>query len=252
MAIIDESTADIDALRARMTAAWSRPAIRDWDERARRPGTWPSTSTRPPSRSPQSEADVVAHRRVRPRRRPARQRPGHRPQPGPARRPGDTLLVRTSGLARGPDRPRRAAARASSRRAVGRGRLAGAPRSAWPRSPARRPTSAWSATRSAAASATWGASTASRRTRSPRSSSSPPTASSSAPTPTTNPDLFWALRGGGGNFGVVTAMEFRLVPVEELYAGALMFPFERLARGAAGLARLDRDDARQRHLDGRG
>jgi len=41
------------------------------------------------------------------------------------------------------------------------------------------------------------------------------------------PDLFWALRGGGGNFGVVTAIEFALYPVEELYAGALFFPVER-------------------------
>jgi FAD/FMN-containing dehydrogenase len=40
-------------------------------------------------------------------------------------------------------------------------------------------------------------------------------------------DLFWALRGGGGNFGVVTAMEFRLYPVEELYAGWLVWPWER-------------------------
>lgn len=40
-------------------------------------------------------------------------------------------------------------------------------------------------------------------------------------------DLFWALRGGGGNFGVVTAIEFAVHPVEELYAGALFFPFER-------------------------
>jgi FAD/FMN-containing dehydrogenase len=41
------------------------------------------------------------------------------------------------------------------------------------------------------------------------------------------PDLFWALRGGGGNFGVVTAIEFQVYPVEELYAGAMFFPFER-------------------------
>jgi FAD/FMN-containing dehydrogenase len=43
------------------------------------------------------------------------------------------------------------------------------------------------------------------------------------------PDLFWALRGGGGNFGIVTAIEFAVYPVEELYAGALFFPFERAA-----------------------
>jgi FAD/FMN-containing dehydrogenase len=42
-----------------------------------------------------------------------------------------------------------------------------------------------------------------------------------------HPDLFWALRGGGGNFGVVTAIEFAVYPVEELYSGALFFPFER-------------------------
>ncbi len=40
-------------------------------------------------------------------------------------------------------------------------------------------------------------------------------------------DLFWALRGGGGNFGVVTSIEFGVHPVDELYAGALFFPFER-------------------------
>ncbi|HKE80566.1 MAG TPA: FAD-binding oxidoreductase [Solirubrobacteraceae bacterium] len=40
-------------------------------------------------------------------------------------------------------------------------------------------------------------------------------------------DLFWALRGGGGNYGVVTAIEFAVHPVDELYAGALFFPFER-------------------------
>jgi hypothetical protein len=42
-----------------------------------------------------------------------------------------------------------------------------------------------------------------------------------------NTDLFWALRGGGGNFGIVTSIEIRLYPVKELYAGWLIFPMER-------------------------
>jgi hypothetical protein len=42
-----------------------------------------------------------------------------------------------------------------------------------------------------------------------------------------DPELFWALRGGGGSFGVVTAMEFRLYPITEVYAGVLFFPIER-------------------------
>ena len=39
-------------------------------------------------------------------------------------------------------------------------------------------------------------------------------------------DLFWALRGGGGSFGVVTALELELKPVPEIYAGSLMWPAE--------------------------
>ena len=41
------------------------------------------------------------------------------------------------------------------------------------------------------------------------------------------PDLLWAVRGGGGQVGVVTAIEFSLYPVREAYAGTLFFPLER-------------------------
>jgi hypothetical protein len=44
-----------------------------------------------------------------------------------------------------------------------------------------------------------------------------------------DPDLFWALRGGGGGFAVVTAIEFNLFPLTEVYAGILWFPVERAA-----------------------
>jgi hypothetical protein len=42
-----------------------------------------------------------------------------------------------------------------------------------------------------------------------------------------DPGLFWALRGGGGDFGLVTALEFELLPIPEVFAGALFFPLDR-------------------------
>lgn len=41
-----------------------------------------------------------------------------------------------------------------------------------------------------------------------------------------HPDLFWALRGGGGNFGVVTSFEFKLCPVSTVVAGPTFWPLE--------------------------
>jgi FAD/FMN-containing dehydrogenase len=41
---------------------------------------------------------------------------------------------------------------------------------------------------------------------------------------TQNEDLFWAIRGGGGNFGIVTALEFRLHELASIYGGIVLYP----------------------------
>ena len=52
------------------------------------------------------------------------------------------------------------------------------------------------------------------------------------------PDLFWALRGGGPSFGVVTELEFALHPVEQVHAGLLAWPIDRLADVTSAYAEL--------------
>jgi FAD/FMN-containing dehydrogenase len=50
-------------------------------------------------------------------------------------------------------------------------------------------------------------------------------------------DLFWAVRGGGGNFGVVTSFLFRLHPISTIYGGPMLWPFEQ----AEGVMKFWRD-----------
>jgi FAD/FMN-containing dehydrogenase len=54
-------------------------------------------------------------------------------------------------------------------------------------------------------------------------------------------DLLWALRGGGGNFGVVTSLTYRVYPIEQTIAGALVFPVAVAAEGLRFYREFTRD-----------
>ena len=55
-----------------------------------------------------------------------------------------------------------------------------------------------------------------------------------------DPDLFWAIRGAGGDFGVVTAIEVQLYPADQLYGGRIMWPLEMARPVLRALARSPR------------
>ncbi|HKC20915.1 MAG TPA: FAD-binding oxidoreductase [Gaiellaceae bacterium] len=58
----------------------------------------------------------------------------------------------------------------------------------------------------------------------------------------THPDLFWALRGGGGNFGVATWFEYRLHPLREVYGGLIAYPFAAAADVLRTFREFDQPD----------
>ena len=64
-----------------------------------------------------------------------------------------------------------------------------------------------------------------------------------------DPDLFWALRGGGGSFGVITAIEFGLLELPEVFAGSVIYPAdERSGEILHALSRVDPKHSRRDHV----
>jgi FAD binding domain/Berberine and berberine like len=68
---------------------------------------------------------------------------------------------------------------------------------------------------------------------------------------TENPDLYWALRGGGGNFGVVSSFEYRLHPLAHpVLAGGRMYPFSQARTLIRGLAEMAANAPDELYLSG--
>ena len=68
---------------------------------------------------------------------------------------------------------------------------------------------------------------------------------------TENPDLYWALRGGGGNFGVVSSFEYRLHPLAHpVLAGGRMYPFSQARTLIKGLAEMAANAPDELYLSG--
>ena len=225
------------------------PGDVDWDEARARLEPAPPTSSPSAVAFVESAEDVAATVRFADAQRPQGRRPGHRPRrrpAGPARGHDpdqDRAHARDRDRLRGADgagRGRRAGARAERGRAGPRPlldarlrarrrrrRLHARRRAELARSPPR----------------------LRLQPRAARSSWSTPTARRARSTPTTTPDLFWALRGGGGGYAIVTALHLDLLPIAELYAGALLFPAEVGADAIRAYRDWVADGARRGHLD---
>jgi hypothetical protein len=55
------------------------------------------------------------------------------------------------------------------------------------------------------------------------------------------PDLFWALRGGGGNTAIVTSLTFEVFPIPQVYAGMILYPLDRATEVLQAYERWTRD-----------
>ncbi len=70
---------------------------------------------------------------------------------------------------------------------------------------------------------------------------SSPMAASFRPPPLSIPTSLWAIRGGGGNFGIVTSLTYRIHPIQPTIAGALVYPIARAEEGLRFYREFTRD-----------